>query len=207
MDPVQKAEYWSDRYQLGQTGWDLGAPTPVLLELLQAGTFPVEPPEKVLVPGCGYGHDVLLLAEAGYFVTAIDFAPEPLQVLVQRVRAQGLTERVQEIQADLFALPEGLEGTFAAVWEYTCFCAIAPQRRTEYLERMHRLLRPGGYLVGLFFPLEGGGKEAPPFAVSQKEVETLAAQVGFQLQVAIWPESSHPARKGREILLVFSAGG
>lgn len=205
MDPVQQAEYWSARYQQGQTAWDLGEATPVLRQLLREAQFPVKVPAPVLVPGCGYGHDVLLLAEVGYRVTAVDFAPEPLQRLAAYAHQRGLSERMLLLQADIWSLPEALEGTFAAVWEYTCFCAIDPRRRGAYFALMRRLLRPGGYLVGLFFPLEGGGKEAPPFAVHQTEVETLAAQAGFQLQSAAWPEASHPARRGREILMVFIA--
>lgn len=205
MEPVHRAEYWSGRYQAGQVGWDLGEATPVLRQLQHNGKFPVAPPASVLVPGCGYGHDVLFLAEVGFSVTAIDFAPEPLAALTQSAAKLGLAEKVHPLQADLFALPEGLAGSFAAIWEYTCFCAIPPSRRGEYFWRMRELLRPGGYLVGLFFPLEGGGQEGPPFTVSQAEVEVLATQAGFQLESATCPEASHPARRGRESLMVFSA--
>ncbi len=205
MEPVERAEYWSRRYQTGQVGWDLREATPVLRQLLYKGEFPAAPPASVLVPGCGYGHDVLLFAEAGFSVTAVDFAPEPLAALTQSAIKLGLAEKVHPLQADLFALPEGLAGSFAAIWEYTCFCAIPPARRGEYFWRMRELLRLEGYLVGLFFPLEGGGVEQPPFTVSQAEVEALATQAGFQLESATWPEASHPARRGREILMVFSA--
>lgn len=51
MEAVREPEYWRQRYRQGQTSWDLGRPTPVLLEMLEKRDFPVRPPARVLVPG------------------------------------------------------------------------------------------------------------------------------------------------------------
>lgn len=46
--------FWSDGWEKcwdkGLTPWDLGRPTPVVLQLVQSGTLPKG---RVLVPGCG----------------------------------------------------------------------------------------------------------------------------------------------------------
>jgi SAM-dependent methyltransferase len=204
---VSEPAYWSERYRSGQTGWDLGAETPVFQALLHQGGFPVHPrPEQelptVIVPGCGYGHDALLLARAGYRVIAVDFAPEPLHVLRQRAAAEKLP--VEALCEDLFRLPERLTESADMVLEYTCYCAIDPQRRPEYFRVLCRLLRPGGWLVGLFFPLSTEPPvSGPPFPVQEAEVVALATQAGLRLQSRQLPLTSHPARLGREVLLMF----
>lgn len=203
---INEPVYWSERYRRGETGWDLGEATPVFRALLQEGGFPVPPhpqrPPTVMVPGCGYGHDVLLLARAGYQVIAVDFAPEPLQFLQQRVAAEGLP--VEVLCEDLFSLPERLDKPVDMAVEYTCYCAIDPRRRLEYFHVLSQLVRPGGWLVGLFFPLSAEPPvNGPPFPVQEGEVVALAAEAGFRLQQRQLPSTSHPARLGREVLLMF----
>ncbi len=203
---VNTAEYWSERYRRGETGWDLGAPTPVFAELLRRGGFPLPPhgadrATRVLVPGCGYGHDALLLASAGYEVIAVDFAPEAISALRQRTADLGLS--LQALQADLFALPQLLQQPVDMVLEYTCYCAIAPERRPEYFRTVAQVLVPGGWLVALFFPLQQSGAEplsGPPFPVDPNEILTLAERAGLRLHSRELPDSSHPARRGREEL-------
>nr|BAL57306.1 thiopurine S-methyltransferase [uncultured Bacteroidetes bacterium] len=199
---VSQPGFWEARYQRGETGWDLGGPTPVLVELLRRGAFPVEPPAGVLVPGCGYGHDVLALAQAGYSVVAVDFAREPLAALAKRLPP---TARVKLLQRDFFSLTPAEVGPVAALWEYTCYCAIDPTQRESYFCKAAAILPPGGWLVGLFFPLAMGPGYAggPPFLVELKEVVQLAAKAGFSLQHQEIPTTSHPARQGREALLIF----
>ncbi|GIV24917.1 MAG: SAM-dependent methyltransferase [Bacteroidia bacterium] len=198
MEAVRDPAYWRKRYQEGQTGWDLGGPTPVLVDLLEKGAFPVRPPARVLVPGCGYGHDVVLLASAGYQVVGLDLAPEPLEVLARRLPPSGqvwvgnfLTVSAQEL------------GFFDALWEYTCWCAIAPADRKVYMQQAARLLVKGGWLVGLFFPLSMGEgyTGGPPFLVDLAEVQALAEEAHFRVVRREKPLSSHPARLGREALL------
>ncbi len=209
---VSVAEYWSERYRRGETGWDLGGETPVLRELLQGEHFPAVVQgatgraARVLVPGCGYGHDVLLLARRGYETIAVDFAPEPLAWLAERLRQEELL--AQLLCEDIFQLPDrGLEPV-DVVWEYTCYCAIDPRRRSDYFALMARLIRPGGWLFGLFFPL---GSEpptsGPPFPVVRTEVLALAQRYGFRLEWSMIPQTSHPARQGREELMVWKKEG
>jgi len=203
MQAVHEPEYWRQRYQQGQTGWDLGGPTPVLVDLLARGAFPVQPPARVLVPGCGYGHDVIELARAGYHVVGIDFAPEPLAVLSQRLPASA-----QVLLRDFLTLSVEEVGLFEAIWEYTCWCAIAPADRRVYMQQAARLLVKGGWLVGLFFPLSMGAGYVggPPFLVDLAEVQALAEEAGFRVRHQEQPASSHPARAGREVLLFLEKG-
>ena len=66
------------------------------------------------------------------------------------------------LREDFFDLPDELHGQFDYVLEYTCFCAISPERRFEYDRVIWQLLKPKGKLLGLFFPLDKDIGEGTP---------------------------------------------
>jgi SAM-dependent methyltransferase len=198
MSDVGRAGFWEDAYQAGRDAWDLGGPTPIFQRLLRCGEFP---PGRVMVLGAGRGYDAREFARHGFTVTAVDFATEA----VRAMRASADPEApVDILQADIFALPQALHGTFDYVLEYTCFCAIDPQRRTEYADVVRQLLRPGGIYIDLVFPISdhAGG---PPFALSVAEPLDLFAARGFTLLRREAPLDSVSSRRGREELLMFQA--
>ena len=57
------------------------------------------------------------------------------------------------------------------VWEQTCFCAIPPARRLDYVRAMARALAPGGRLLGLFW--NHGHPGSQPFDVRPEDVKAL----------------------------------
>jgi hypothetical protein len=107
------------------------------------------------------------------------------------------------VQADIFALPDLLTGYFDYVLEYTCFCAILPQRRAEYANVVGRLLKPTGAYVALVFPL-GEGQDGPPFPVSAGQLISLLQAEGLQVEHREMPADSVSPRRGREELLIMS---
>ena len=180
--------------------------TSVFRGLRLRGEFPVAPvehgrPARLFIPGCGYGYDAIAFARAGYSVTAVDFAAEPLRVLRDNASKAGVN--VAAVQADVFALPaDSFTGTFDAALEYTCYCAIPPERRAEYARVIAGSLVRGGWFVALFFPTDGraGG---PPFAVDPAEAQRLFVDAGLEWVSSRVPADSHPARLGREQLAFF----
>lgn len=203
---IDTPDYWADRYASGQTGWDMKDETPVFYGIRQRGEFPMPAVQHgrrttLFIPGCGYGHDALAFARAGYAVTAVDFAAAPLQVLRQNAAYGNLD--IDVVQADIFDLPASrFTGTFDTVLEYTCYCALLPEHRAEYTRILARSLAPGGWVVALLFPTDGrsGG---PPFAVDPAEAQHLFVDAGLELIRAEVPDDSHPARSGRELLALF----
>jgi SAM-dependent methyltransferase len=149
----------------------------------------------VAVPGCGRGHDARLLAERGYDVVGFDFAEAPLAEARALATAEGNAARFE--RRDVFTLGADLAETFDAVWEYTCFCAIDPARRADYVAVVRDILRPGGTLLGCS-PLRGGG-DGPPFPVSRAEVERSRARVPRGESRA--PAVSVERRRGLEWLI------
>ncbi len=134
---------WEQRYQSLDTPWDKGEPSPGLLEFLS--NHPLS--GKILVVGCGYGHDVRALSQQGCQVVGVDFAPSAIAA------AQSLPTVGDEtyLIADIFNLPKELDSSFDCVWEHTCFCAIAPEQRPNYVESVATVLKPGGKLLAVFF--------------------------------------------------------
>jgi SAM-dependent methyltransferase len=197
---VSSPEKWQGDYEWGTDGWDLQGPTPVFKRLASDGRFA---PGRMIVPGAGRGHDAREFARHGFQVTAVDFTPYAIQEM-RRLADPDAPVDIQPL--DLFALPRELDGSFDYVLEYTCFCAIDPQRRGEYAAVVSRLLKPRGIYIDLAFPLDrhAGG---PPFAVSVPEVEELFARRGFKLMRQELPSDSVSARRGREQLLVFQKTG
>ena len=164
--PVSAAAYWEGLYAERQDGWELGEAAPSLQGWLAAGRA-FAPGARVAVPGCGRGHDARLLARHGYAVTGFDFA----EAAVTEARQMAASERVVVTfeQRDVFTLASDYGGAFDAAWEYTCFCAVDPDRRAEYARVLHDILKPGGTLPACFYPLKEG-TDGPPFPVSRQDI-------------------------------------
>ena len=190
---MSTAGFWDGLYAAAQDGWDLGGAAPALEDWLASGRFsslssikcggpemaPALPQAadtraraRVAVPGAGRGHDARLLARHGYRVTAFDFALAAVAEARRLAAADGVDVAVE--QRDVFTLGEDFAGAFDGVWEYTCFCAIDPARREEYVRVLHTILRPGGLLLACFFPLREGG-DGPPFPVLRAEIDRALA--------------------------------
>lgn len=181
---------WEARYQAGDTPWDKGYASPGLLEFLQT-----HPPLNgaILVPGCGFGHDVRALARPENHVVGIDLAPSA----VAGANAFPKVAGEQYELADLFELPAKFHGAFDWVWEHTCFCAIHPESRGLYAESIRTALKPGGHFLGILYINPDHDEEGPPFRVSSAELDELFGPY-FQTLQEWEPTRAYPGREGRE---------
>ena len=190
---MSESDAWNQRYVEGRTGWDLGGPPPALVRVIAAQA----PGRRVLVPGAGRGHDAIAWAEAGHQVVAIDFAPLAVAAARENAAARGLVIEVRE--ADIFALPGELAGSFDLVWEQTCFCAIPTERRGDYVQAMAAVLKPGGRIVALLW--NHGRTGGPPFDVRREDVEGLFPPAFVVERIEAVPDSA--AGREPEILAVL----
>ncbi len=198
------ADFWSERYQTGDHKWDLGGETAVFQALRgRHPLFSLSPGQQLslAIPGCGFGHDALAFAREGFQVSAIDFAHEPLEYLREEAQRQNLAMSI--LERDIFTLGWDLAASFDRILEYTCYCAIDPARRQEYAHVMATILKAGGYLAGLFFPMDEVEREGPPFTVREEDIRAQFEQEGLVLVSSDIPRESHPARAGRERLMIF----
>lgn len=189
---------WSARYQVEDTPWEKGRAHPELPRLLAEHREIIELAEEILVPGCGFGHDARLLASsAPGKVIGLDLAKEAIEGACQRSSDEG----VEWVQGDLFEW----QGRYDLVFEHTCFCAIPPSRRTDYVEAMARLIPAGGHLLGVFFlDPEMARGEGPPFGVQPEELSDFFDRY-FEQVWAEQPQETFPGREGdgRELTVLW----
>jgi SAM-dependent methyltransferase len=195
MARVSDPQFWEDVYDRGGDAWELGRPAPPLVDFLDT-----TPPSigRVAVPGCGRGHDARLLAARGYTVTGFDWAPSALAAARQLAARERVSVDFED--RDVFALGRDQPHAFDGVWEYTCYCAIDPARRSEYVRSLAGTLRPGGWLLACFFPLRALSA-GPPFPVSRAEVRRLLTP-HFVIERAFAPLRSARGRQGREWMVL-----
>lgn len=186
---------WEVRYLAKDTPWDKGEASPGLVDWLAA--HPAAPRGTVLVPGCGLGHDVRVLGAAGFTALGLDIAPSA----VERAKLAGVPERVEFRLGDFLAdePPEQVDW----IWEHTCFCAIQPDRRDDYVRAVLRWLKPGGHYlaVNYFIP----DKEGPPFGVDRDEIWARFSP-HFEL-LEEWTPRSYPNRTGLERMFCWAGKG
>ena len=196
MNEVDHSQFWEDIYLENDTGWDLKGVTPVFNSIsnkLIKG--------KVCIVGCGRGYDAIMLAKKGFDVTAVDFAPTPISELNKLAIEKSVT--ITTVQDDIFSLVGKYPDTFDYVIEQTCFCAIHPNRRKEYEILVRTILKPGGKLVGLWFPLDKSQEEGgPPWGTTIDEVKSTFNS-GWKIEKEEFPSQSVEPRKGREKLIIF----
>lgn len=192
---------WNKRYETGDTPWEKGRAAPPLLEVLGKLGTDIWGSGPVLVPGCGSGHDVRALAEAGLAPVGLDLAD--LAIASAEFHPKAGAETYQK--AD-FLDPAWRDGkSFSAIWEHTCFCAIDPSVRIDYAQACSDLLEPGGRLIGVFFltPHEPGTEyQGPPFNSTIAEIEDRFAP-WFVREHGWVPENAYPGREGQEWIAVF----
>lgn len=192
---VSDPKYWSGLYQSGDAGWDKGCCAPPIARLLRETFLP--PGAKLAVIGCGRGHEAFEAARLGFEVVAIDFAPEAVQAV--RERAASMRIALSAEQVDLFDLAHRWPSGFDAIIEHTCFCAIDPHRRDEYVDVTAAALKPGGHLCGLFYA--HNRPDGPPFTTDVQEVQLRLAR-RFRIERLMVAPDSFPHRAGCELEFV-----
>lgn len=161
---------WSIRYSLGRPPWDLGGPHPDLVARLGEDRYLGlgNNARRALVPGCGLGHDAEALAQAGWEVTAVDFAAE-LEPLV-RGRFGPLGCRFFAEDALTFSDDE----PYDLLFDHTFFCAVHPEDRPKFGDLAARLVKPGGRVCSIVFPAgkqtEAGG---PPWGMVTEDLASV----------------------------------
>jgi SAM-dependent methyltransferase len=169
--PGPTPDFWQARFDAGNTPWDRREASPRLLRWLDDGALA---PCRIAVPGCGSGHEVEVLAKAGFDVTALDYAPAAVERTRARLAAAGLAATV--LHADVLAWSP--PSPFDAVYEQTCLCALYPDHWIAYARGLHAWLRPGGQLFALFMQAVRPGAasgliEGPPYHCDINAIRAL----------------------------------
>ncbi len=102
---------------------------------------------KALDVGCGSGNYSIYMAERGYQVTAIDFMPQAVTMLEQRIAGRGLA--IEVIQADV-GLWQG-NHLYDLVLDVGCLHTPGTIELAAYKKQLLSWLAPGGAFILLHF--------------------------------------------------------
>ena len=160
---TDQEKYWTERYLLGQTGWDVGYASPALTDYAdQLGDKDV----RILIPGAGNSYEAEYLWRKGFHnVHILDISEEPLKNLSRRVSSFPTSNMIHENFFDH-------SGQYDLILEQTFFCAIDPTLRPDYARKVSELLVPGGKLVGLLFSVPLNDNQ-PPYGGSVDDYVVL----------------------------------
>jgi SAM-dependent methyltransferase len=182
---------WQRRYEQEDTPWDKGAPSPALADFLRERDIT----GRVLVPGCGRGHDARAIAvRPEATVVGLDLSP----TAVAQANKLGTAANLSFLGGDFFRLPPQWAGWFDWVVEHTCFCAIDPRLRQDYVRATANALRDGGRFFGIFY-MTPDHDSAPPFPSTREELSALF-DPHFTLLEEWVPQRSFPGREQRELV-------
>jgi SAM-dependent methyltransferase len=186
---------WQRRYEAGDTPWDKGMAAPPLIEFLRRSPIT----GRVLVPGCGRGHDArALAAQPKTEVIGLDISPAAISGARQFPSTSALGSSLAFVEGDFFNLPASFADSFDWLVEHTCFCAIDPAQRSDYVRAAARALRPAGQIFAIFY-LDPGSESGPPVRVSREELSELFGP-SFDVLDEWVPQESFPGREGRELV-------
>ena len=159
MDAHFTPAYWEERWKNDQTGWDIGHPSPPITEYFDQIT---DKDARILIPGCGNAWEGQYLIEQGFkHVTLLDISASAVEHIKRHLPASAHDHIVL---GDFFEWEDEVD----YVVEQTFFCALHPSLRADYVKQAHRILVPGGKLVGVLFD-RTFGHDHPPFGGSKEE--------------------------------------
>jgi SAM-dependent methyltransferase len=189
---------WQRRYEENDTPWDKGVAAPALITFLREKQIA----GRVLVPGCGRGHEVRALgAQSQATVIGLDLSARAI-AQARELSAHSMAEqRIDFVEGDFFHLPSDFKMSFDWVVEHTCFCAIEPRQRLDYVLAASAVLRTGGKIFGIFY-INPDTESGPPFAVSKDELSEWF-DPHFSLLDEWVPWESFPGRENRELVRIM----
>lgn len=183
-------DFWTSRYQNKSTGWDIGYSSPALYQYLcQLHNKAI----NVLVPGGGNAYEVAAGWLMGFKnVHLLDISLSPILNFLKR----NPTFPASQVHHENFFRHVG---SYDLILEQTFFCALAPELRSDYAQKMSELLKPKGRLVGVLFDREFT-TEGPPFGGNKEEYRRYFEPY-FELEKFEPCINSIPERMGSEIFI------
>ena len=183
--------YWEERYKKNEASWDVGCVSAPLKEYIDQLT---DKRVKILIPGCGNGHEAQYLHEHGFSnVFVIDLAQQALDNLRERTPDFPLQ---QLILGDYFSH----EGEYDLILEQTFVSSLEPRLRPAYAKKTHDLLVPYGKLVGVLFDFELDF--GPPYGGTKSEYKGYFKKL-FNIRAFETCYNSIESRKGIELFIIL----
>ncbi len=209
MQNINEHIFWEEKYKKEKIPWDIGEVAPAFVKYFcDENRELLTENKEIAVLGCGHGHDAFYLAKnIKCQVYAFDFSESAISYCNQVKEKQNI-KNINFYQIDIFELIKDKKWAsyFDLIIEHTCFCAIDPKRRDEYIKLVKYLLKPNGELVGLFF-IRDESLGGPPYGSTPELIKNYFKNY-FQEVVELRPEPClHSNLQGEEYFGVFKRWG
>ncbi len=119
--------FYDTWYRFGTPPW-VGQARQELVDLVESGVLP---PGRAIDLGCGEGDNAIFLAQHGFHVTAIDFAPAAIEKAKAKSREAGVD--VTFVVDDL-TRPTTVHGQFDLLVDYGTFDDLSIRQRAAYAQ-------------------------------------------------------------------------
>lgn len=187
--------YWTQRYEAGATGWDIGSVSTPIKEYVDQLT---DRSLRILIPGAGNAYEAEFLWHQGFSnITVLDIAQAPLD---------NLRKRVPDLPPESTVLGDFFthQGSYDLILEQTFFCSFPPTaaNRHAYAKQMHRLLSARGKVAGLLFNFPLDPQNGPPFGGDVTEYRTYFSPL-FNIRVMSAAHNSIKPRAGKELFFIM----
>eukprot|EP00916_Digyalum_oweni_P019305 GHVL01032141.1.p2 GENE.GHVL01032141.1~~GHVL01032141.1.p2 ORF type:complete len:259 (-),score=89.62 GHVL01032141.1:1568-2278(-) len=187
---AKDSKSWDKLWKIGVNPgdhFDAKSASPILktLNLPKNGHF--------LIPGCGRGYDLVELSTPDRTVIGLEISETAAQIceeyIKNKMRGPGGV-----IIDDFFTYSPKFK--FDVIYDYTFFCAIHPNMRIKWSNKIFELINPGGLLVTVIYPI-CNKIDGPPFAVSLNIYKDILLSTGFKI-IKLENLSSDQSHKGRD---------
>ncbi|KDR82394.1 hypothetical protein GALMADRAFT_134020 [Galerina marginata CBS 339.88] len=195
-----KEQGWEKAWEKNVLPWDkLGAVQPPLHALLLSDQ------QKWPRQGRALGYDpIFIAATLGLNTLAIDISSTAIQAAYALLASSPSTSpaTVTFQNVDFFTLSVPDEERFDLVYDYTFFVAIPPNRRPDWGRQMDTLVKSGGFLIALVFPMNPQSEDGPPYFTRPEHYIDVLGKDWVKVIDRV-PEESDPSHVGYEHLIVW----
>lgn len=176
--------FWFNLMYLSRPPWDTGISPPELLDFIQTHA-----PGKALDVGCGTGTNLLTLAQAGWQVVGVDYAPLAVQQARRRLQAAGrpglvLVENVNHLQVP--------GQPFQLILDIGCLHSLPKKDRYAVWLRYQQLLAPGATLL-LYAHFAKPANSSPEVGLNDTEINTASHLLQLKQRVDSMDPNGKPA--------------
>lgn len=182
---MMEKEYWFDRWQNNEIGFNQQQPNPFLLQYLKA--LNLKPGSNILVPLCGKSIDMLWLVEQEYKVFGVELS---LQACIDFYEENNLTfqkntkkqftvltaENITLLSGDFFELNKDFIAPIDAVYDRAALVALPPETRSRYAAHISKLSENNTQILLITASYNQSEMQGPPFSVDKNEVKMLYGQ-------------------------------
>ncbi len=174
-------------YREGTPPWDIGAPQPEVVKLVEDGDVIGD----VVDLGCGTGENALFVAARGHRVLGLDGSPTAIEMARRKAEERGLS--VPFLVADALDL-SGVHRRFETAIDCGLFHVFDEEQRRAYARSLCEVLSPGSTIHVLCFSDE----EPPgpgPYRISEADIRNAFRSTFALMRIrpARFESRMHPA--------------